>query len=211
MLIAWFNTFTHEASTFHCRVAVSQVCLFFCFILLFSVKGQWIGPPSGLPRWELNLSTASLYDGARTVLLIHLNSHTHKRSNNPLAVRECNAHFTVMCNPLFRTHAYPKNKVRQCWRHKKTADKKRKRRKNPPLLQCRVGWGSIKLNLISFSKGRAGGLKGEQMEWLNARFERCHGSLISRVPSASHRDNSSSGNPAKNRSSWCTSPYMYIR
>lgn len=67
------------------------------------------------------------------------------------------------------------------------------------LCQRRADWSSIKLNLISLFKGRAGGLRGEQMEWLNVCSERCHGSLISRAPNPSRRDNSSFGNPADRR------------
>lgn len=89
---------------------------------------------------------------------------------------------------------------------------KKKRKENSLLWQRRADSGSIKLNLISFFKGQAAGLRGEQMEWLNVCCQRCHGSLISRAPNPSRRDNSSSGNPADRRlrSSRCFRVSMLI-
>lgn len=152
-----------------CRhVSLQSDCLsslVFAFVF-WRTTGKWICPTSGLPRWELNLSSASLYDEAWTVSLIHFNSRTHKRSNNPFAVRECNAHFTVMCNPLFRTRAYPKNKVRQCWRHKKTGTKKKgnkKRKKNSPLCQHQARLRLHQAIFDFFLQGTGWRLKG----WTN--------------------------------------------
>lgn len=98
---------------------VIQERLFFEFKRTSSEGAVETGPKSGLPRWELNFSQAFFFltwpgvDGVANSL-----KRAHNRSNNPFAVRECNALFTVMCNPLFRTRAYPKNKVRQCWGQK---------------------------------------------------------------------------------------------
>lgn len=206
MLIAWFNTFTQEAGTCHCGGTVSQLFGFYFYFLERKRQINWadVRTPKVRAKPLLGFLIRRGVDGVANSLKL---AHTKDpiilllSENVMLTSPWCVIHFSGLVLIL-------KIKWDNAEGTRRQGTKKKK--KKSPLCQRRADWGSIKLNLISFSEGRAGDLKGEQMEWLNARSERCHGSLISSASSPSHRDNSSSGNLADRRlrSSWWMSPHM---